>query len=1332
MFNNFPYYNVKSVRLGSHYITSGIDPTYTLSGPLTVNEGESVTIVLTTTDVDSGEVIPYVITGITTDDINGSSLNGEFVIGSVDSIALDITGDIELEGDETLVLTLANGEDSISINISDGIISQLGQDILSLDAGENDFYGLSVAINYDGSVVATSGPFSDSVGNRSGRTRVYEIDGDIWTQLGQDIDGEAEIEYSGNKIDISDDGTIIAVSSHLSNVNELEKPGRVRIFRLVNNTWVQIGADIVGESQDDRSGISLSLNSDGKMIAISAPYNDAGSANINNNYGHVRVYRNIGDNWVQLGQDIDGENIGDLLGWSVSINGGGTIVAIGTRTDDTSFTNAGQVRIYQIVGNTWVQLGQYISGENFADNSGHSVSLNGDGTIVAIGAHLNDDGGTHSGHVKVYQLDGENWIQLGSNIVGKSAGDLSGSSVSLNDVGDIIVIGSPKNDDGGNDSGHTRVFTYDGNEWDQVGLDVRGTSDGDFSGGSIDFSSDGTTFVVGEYKNDDVATNAGRTRVFKIKQESPVVVPTYSLNSTLPTVDEGQQLTVSLTTQNVEHGTNINYTIIGISSDDIDGSPLVGSFVVGVVDSVTLNVVDDLLVEGIETLSFILDNGGDSIDIVINDTILPYYELLTSYSVNEGETILISLLTENVNNGTLVPYTITGVTSDDIDGAPLTGNFVVGTVDLIYINVTEDVLTEGEETLTITLDNGEHSVDVIINDSSQDPTYELLAPIAVNEGETILIELITTNLNVGASVPYTITGVTSDDIDGASLTGNFVVGTVDSITLNVTEDALTEGEETLTLTLDNGKDNISVILNDTSLTPIYTLSSDVTNVDEGQVLTISLLTENVNTGTVVPYTITGVTSDDIGGVSLTGNFVVSETGDFPYSFPVPLGTSGDEITFNITEDTLTEGEETLTLTLDNNQADVDVSIVDTSLDPTYELSAPASVNEGDTIVINLVTENVVAGTSIPYTITGITSDDIDGALLTGNFVVGTVDSITLNVSEDALTEGEETLTLTLDNNQADVDVSIVDTSLDPTYELSAPASVNEGDTIVINLVTENVVAGTSIPYTITGITSDDIDGALLTGNFVVGTVDSITLNVSEDFITEGVEALTFTLDNNQADVDVSIVDTSVETYELSGPTSVNEGDPIVIDLTTQGVVAGTSVPYTITGVTSDDIDGALLTGNFVVGTVDSITLNVTEDFITEGEEILTLTLDNNQANVDVSIVDTSVETYELSGPTSANEGDPIVIDLTTQGVVAGTSVPYTITGVTSDDIDGASLTGSFVVGTVDSITLNVTEDFIPEGVETLTLTLDNGEDNINVIINDNNSFEYIFPIPLSD
>jgi len=101
--------------------------------------------------------------------------------------------------------------------------------------------------------------------------------------------------------------------------------------------------------------------------------------------------------------------------------------------------------------------------------------------------------------------------------------------------------------------------------------------------------------------------------------------------------------------------------------------------------------------------------------------------------------------------------------------------------------------------------------------------------------------------------------------------------------------------------------------------------------------------------------------------------------------------------------------------------------------PIYTLGASvASVNEGGTVVITLYTVNVANGTSIPYTITGVTTGDIEGASLTGNFVVGTVDSITLTTTEDLATEGTEILTLTLDSIGTTVSVNILDTSVPPT------------------------------------------------------------------------------------------------------------------------------------------------------------------------------------------------------------------------------------------------------------------------------------------------------------
>jgi len=109
--------------------------------------------------------------------------------------------------------------------------------------------------------------------------------------------------------------------------------------------------------------------------------------------------------------------------------------------------------------------------------------------------------------------------------------------------------------------------------------------------------------------------------------------------------------------------------------------------------------------------------------------------------------------------------------------------------------------------------------------------------------------------------------------------------------------------------------------------------------------------------------------------------------------------------------------------------------------PHYTLGAnSASVNEGDAITITLYPVNVSNGTSVPYTITGVNSGDINGASLTGNFVVGTTNSITLTTVEDLTTEGTETLTLTLDSIGESVSVDILDTSVPPVTieEIFAP------------------------------------------------------------------------------------------------------------------------------------------------------------------------------------------------------------------------------------------------------------------------------------------------------
>ena len=146
---------------------------------------------------------------------------------------------------------------------------------------------------------------------------------------------------------------------------------------------------------------------------------------------------------TQIGADIDGEAGNDLSGTSVSLSADGSIVAIGAPENDGNGTNSGHVRVYQNIGGTWSQIGQDIDGEAAIDRSGWSVSLSADGSILAIGAYLNGGNGHFSGHVRIYQNSGGTWTQIGEDIDGEAAEEQSGNSVSLSTDGSIVAIGAP-------------------------------------------------------------------------------------------------------------------------------------------------------------------------------------------------------------------------------------------------------------------------------------------------------------------------------------------------------------------------------------------------------------------------------------------------------------------------------------------------------------------------------------------------------------------------------------------------------------------------------------------------------------------------------------------------------------------------------------------------------------------------------------------------------------------------------------------------------------------------------------------------------------------------
>ena len=325
---------------------------------------------------------------------------------------------------------------------------------------DNEQIGNAVSLSEDGTIVAIGAQANPVNGSYSGRVRVWLWNGTAWVQRGQNIDGEGVDDYSGYSVSLSADGTIVAIGAPYNDGNG-SNSGRVRVWEWDSSSllWVQRGQNIDGEAPDDHSGNSVSLSADGTIVAIGAP------GNTNNNgfgSGHVRVWVWNGTAWVQRGQDIDGEADGDNSGTSVSLSADGTTVAISAPYGHVRVW-AGHVRVWVWNGTAWVQRGQDIDGEAAGDNSGNSVSLSADGTILAIGTRFNSNSnGSNSGSVRVWEWNSTTslWVQRGEDIDGEAAVDNSGTSVSLSANGTIVAIGAPFNDGNGSNSGSVRVFEY--------------------------------------------------------------------------------------------------------------------------------------------------------------------------------------------------------------------------------------------------------------------------------------------------------------------------------------------------------------------------------------------------------------------------------------------------------------------------------------------------------------------------------------------------------------------------------------------------------------------------------------------------------------------------------------------------------------------------------------------------------------------------------------------------------------------------------------------------------------------------------------------------------
>jgi Tol biopolymer transport system component len=326
-------------------------------------------------------------------------------------------------------------------------------------------FGGSVAVGYGRIVVGASG--DDDNGFRSGSVYVYDLDGTNETKI-TPSDGAAG-DFFGYSVAVGCNK--IVVGAH-GNDDDGFRSGSAYIFDLNGNQLAKITAR---DSVDfDEFGFKVAVGCN-KIVVGARGDDDNGDDS-----GSVYIYDLDGTNETKITAS-DG-TAGDEFGTSVAVGNGKIVVGA---VDNG--TEPGSVYIYNLDGTneTKITASDGVVGDEF----GSSVAV-GNGKIV-VGASRDDDNGTDTGSVYIYDLDGTNETKITAS--DGTAGDRFGWSVAVGNG--KIVVSAYLDDDIADNAGSVYIYDLDGTN--EIKITVSDGAIGDRFGRSVAVGNG--KIVVGAY-----------------------------------------------------------------------------------------------------------------------------------------------------------------------------------------------------------------------------------------------------------------------------------------------------------------------------------------------------------------------------------------------------------------------------------------------------------------------------------------------------------------------------------------------------------------------------------------------------------------------------------------------------------------------------------------------------------------------------------------------------------------------------------------------------------------------------------------------------------------
>ena len=439
------------IHVGAGISTRGGDASLSATNGITLNEPmttEGGSVILDA-DSDANGTGTFKIAAAIMD-----AFDQQQKLEASDAAGYDLFGySVSISGDTAIVGAHYDDDDGSNsgsayvFSRSDGTWTQQ-QKLTAADATAGDLFGFSVSISGYAAIVGA--PFADSGAPSSGAAYLFTWRDDTWIQQ-QKLTASDPSQDDRFGMSVSISGRTAIVGAHHDDDAGSES-GSAYVFVRNDSVWTQQQKLTAFDSAlHDNFGVSVSIS--GNTVLVGAfQDDDAGSAS-----GSAYVFTRNDNIWSQQ-QKLTAFDAaaGDNFGVAVSISG--NVAVVGAYQDDDGGSDSGSAYVFVRLGSIWIQQ-QKLTASDAAPNDwfGRSISISGD--LVLVGAYRNDGGGSDSGSTYVFSCSGSMWTQQYKLIASDAAtGDYFGHSVGIS--GDTAIVGAYHNDESGTASGSVYVFEY--------------------------------------------------------------------------------------------------------------------------------------------------------------------------------------------------------------------------------------------------------------------------------------------------------------------------------------------------------------------------------------------------------------------------------------------------------------------------------------------------------------------------------------------------------------------------------------------------------------------------------------------------------------------------------------------------------------------------------------------------------------------------------------------------------------------------------------------------------------------------------------------------------